>query len=158
MTLPPNLQNSKCPPKLSPQWNLHLTTRTSMRLLPAWQIGTLKVFECYSNAHDVDPSNGHSTIHNLVVKAFQSSLASYAKETGPCKTQEDLTAACCAMAGFHNSRHKRTKIWVSQPDASYGSVVSTGVTVADSLPDWVTHCPIYKVHIYQGQSKPDSQK
>ena len=115
-------------------------------------------FECYSNAHDEDPSNGHSTIHNVVIKAFQSSLASYAKETGPCKTQEELTAACRAMAGFHNSRHKRTKIWVSQPDASDGSVVSTGVTVADSLPNWVTHWPVYKVPIYQGQSKPDTQK
>lgn len=116
-------------------------------------------FERNSNTCDVDPNPRHSNIHHHVIDAFRLNLASYAKEIGTCETQERLSAACRAMAGFHNSRHKKTKIFVSQPDSRYGSsVVATKITVADSVPDLLTRLPFYKVDRYQGQSQPDSEK
>jgi len=116
-------------------------------------------FERNSNACDVDPNSRHSNIHYRVIDAFRFNLASYAKEIGTCETEERLSAACRAMAGFHNNRHDHTKIFVSPPDSRYrGSVVATKVTVADSMPDVLTRLPFYKVDRYQGQSKPDSEK
>lgn len=116
-------------------------------------------FERNSNACDMDPNSRHHKIHYYIIDAFRSNLASYAKEIGTCETQERLSAACRAMAGFHNNRHEHTKIFVSPPDPRYGgSVVATKVTVADSLPELLTHVPFYRVDRYQGQSKPDSEK
>jgi hypothetical protein len=127
--------------------------QTSTYIRPSYD-GT--AFKRNSSACIVDRDPGHQRVHYHVIDAFRDSLAWYATENGPCETQKQLDEACRAMAGLHNNGHNNTKIYV-WPEASYtGDDVFTKITVADSLKDWVTRSPFYRVKIYKGESKAKS--